>query len=922
MLRVFINPTHNPLNMSVGGIDRVVEAQVTMLPDHDISVVTSADEADLIANHATLDETRPGVPMVSHNHGLYWADYEFPSWTDHANRMIIDIMRRANAITAPSHWVAGAISRGILKVPEVIYHGVDIDEWQPDPNPSEYVIWNKGREDAVSNPKDMQELARRLPDIGFLSTFGIPATNVRITGPVSKDMMPKLVSKAKLYLNTPRETFGIGTIEALAAGVPVVGWDYGGQSEIIINDETGYLVPYGDYDLLAAAVREAIANHSRLSANARQDAIDRWQWKDRISQYADLYRSVFYDYHIDRPLVSIIVTTHNLARYLGDCLSSVSQQSIRDWECIVVDDYSNDDPKPIVDSINDDRFKYIRTKENVGLSIARNIGWTRSKGKYILFLDADDMLDRSALEILSDALDRDNGIHIAYGRIDTISDDGNNRQQNPWPNGGFDWRAQMSHLNQLSYSSMVRREVMERSGGYRARDWRAEDASLWCRLTSFGFIAKQVTDRSTLIYRLRSDSKSVIEANENTDRDGDWTRWFPWRTGATNGTEGEQVFYQNKKPKTVLVPFSAQGKPPIGRESWPVHHHEDPCVSVIIPVAPHHRRYIVDALDSLIAQTVISWEAIVIDDSVDSSMPEVIASHPFARVFYSQGNGTSRARNIGIMHARGQFILPLDADDVLEPTAIEEMLSAYTHHAGYIYSDCKIPNDPRKIDGEFELIEAVDYDQESFIRMGYTQDMPGAHSVTALIAKADLVDHPGYDESLAYWEDWKFFLDMARLGIQGTRVTKPLLIYRFETGIRRRASKIQEGLLREALRVEFEPYTTGEKQMCSCGGGAGGTIARNAALRALQVTKNEVESALPGDISNYTQNGEVRLKYIGGRDGSVVYRGVISRRKYNAGRDPQTLYIDVDSRDAPDLMRTGDFEIIDTASIAERLTWN
>ncbi len=885
-----------------------------------IDVASGPDNADVIANHATHLEERSSVPMVSHCHGLYWSGYEWPTWTEVANKSVIESMRRARIVTAPSQWVAAAITRGMLISPEVIYHGVDTDTWNPDGSPSSFVLWNKAREDAISNPKYMQELARMMPSTQFISTFGIPTSNVKVTGPFSQNQMKAILPRAGVYLSTTRETFGIGTIEALSCGVPVVGWDYGGQSEIVVNDQTGYLVPYGDYSLLKYAVTEAFANHDRLSKGARQDALDRWQWRDKVQQYAELYRSVYEANRVERPRVSIIVTTYNLTKYLNDCIQSVIDQSMNDWEIVVVDDCSQDDPKSLVDSMNDSRIHYIRTRENVGLALARNIGWTRSTGKYIIFLDADDMLDRATLELLTDALDRDSGIHIAYGSLDTVSDDGGSRRRNEWPRNDFDWRAQISHLNQLPYASMVRREVLERSGGYRERDWRAEDASMWMRLTSLGFRAKMVTDRPTLIYRFRSDSKSAQESREHADRDGDWTRWFPWRTGATSGREGEDVYYKNIRPNPSLVPFGAQGSPPGQKHSWPIHHHAHPVVSIVIPVAPLHQRYLVDALDSCLAQTIVDWEVIVIDDSRDASMPEIIQSHPFARVYHSLGKGTGRARNIGIMHAHGQFVLFLDADDILEPSALEDMLQAYVKHdGGYIYSDCKIPGDPKKIDLPGETIEAVDYDQETFIRSGYTDDMPGCHSVTILIAKADLDQTQGFDETLAYWEDWKLPLELAVLGIRGVRVPKPLLVYRFNTGVRRHASKAQEGAIKEALRQQFEPYTTGVKQMCACTGGNGGTPAKNAAMKALSLLQQL--SAVVKDVESvdqYVQDGKVRLRYIGEKFAGVPYRGRVSRRQYVFGRDPVNEFQDVDARDAPDLMRTGDFDIIDTAVVMER----
>lgn len=918
MIRVFINPVPNVSLPSIGGIDRVVEAQNKYLNNFNINVEHSPDNADLIANHATLLEERPGIPMVSHNHGLYWEDYDWPTWTEHANAQVIEVMRRAKAVTAPSHWVAGAITRGMLVSPTVIYHGVDTDEWLPDDNAG-YVLWNKGREDAVSNPGDMQELARISPDSLFVSTFGMPTTNVRIIGPVNYDMMKKIVGRSKLYLSTARETFGIGTVEALSCGVPVVGWDYGGQSEIIVHGETGYLAPYGDYNALAECLRMADRDRDRLSVNCREDAIERWSWEDKIQQYAELYHDVLNKFVVPRPRVSIIVTTHNLARYLGDCLSSIVDQSVRDWECIVVDDYSTDDPKQVVGEINDTRIKYIRTRENVGLSNARNIGWRRSTGKYIICLDADDMIDSATLEILGDALDRDTSIHIAYGRIDTVGENGSGRRQNEWPSRQFDWRGQMSHLNQLPYCSLMRREVLDQSGGYRERDWRAEDASFWCRVTSFGFRAKMVTDRPTLIYRFRQDSKSSNEHRDHPDRDGDWTRWFPWRTGAVSGQDGEEVYYRNIRPKSLTVPFGSQGTPKPPHLSWPVHHHENPVVSIIIPVVSSHQRYLIDALDSCIAQTVIDWEAIVIDDSNDGSMPDIIDTHPFARVFHSGGTGSSRARNIGIEHARGNFVLFLDADDVIDPMTLQDMLSAYIQNEGYIYSDCQIPHNSRRLDGTADIIEAVDYDQDLFIRSGYNEGFSGCHSVTALVATSDILATGGFDETLAYWEDWAIYLELARLGVRGTRIPKPLLTYRFDTGVRRQASFVQEGVLRKALAERFGPYASGEKPMCACTGGSGGQLAVKAATHALRVIAED-QSVTPkeGDIGQFVNNGMVRLRYIGNKTAAVPYRGPISRRQYSAGRDPECEFVDVDARDAPHLMRTGDFDIVD---ISEREDW-
>jgi glycosyltransferase involved in cell wall biosynthesis len=102
------------------------------------------------------------------------------------------------------------------------------------------------------------------------------------------------------------------------------------------------------------------------------------------------------------PAISVIIPTYNYARYLPAALNSVSEQSFADWECIVVDDGSTDDTKVVVsDFISKhpgQRFRYVYIP-NSGTSVAKNTGIDLALGKYIQFLDADDLLSAAKLEV-------------------------------------------------------------------------------------------------------------------------------------------------------------------------------------------------------------------------------------------------------------------------------------------------------------------------------------------------------------------------------------------------------------------------------------------------------------------------------------------------------------------------------------------
>jgi glycosyltransferase involved in cell wall biosynthesis len=899
-MRVYINPTYQGLDRADGGIRRVSEAQVRYLPEFGIGIANSPDEADLIINHGASLVERPGVPMVSACHGLMWEDYNFGEWGDKINSAVIDVLIRAQAITAPSKWVAHAITRGMLAQPTVVYHGVDADEWRHSEDCLGYVLWNKARVDPVSDPADMNEVAALLPDVPFVSTFGEMRGNVFLTGAVPYDQMRPIVQRAGVYLATARETFGIGTLEALAAGVPVAGWRYGGQEEIVIEGETGYLAEWGDYEGLAQAIRQCLAERERLSRNAIEDARTRWAWKDKIAQYAALYQDVLARWQAPRPKVSVVLTCYNLAQYLPDALNSVQAQTMRDYECIIVDDCSTDHTAQT--ALIGPNERYLCTPRNLGLSGARNYGWQHAKGKYVIFLDADDMLTPNALDLLATSLDARSDLHIAYGHLDTMDDAGQNRQRNPWPPSSFSWHQQLAHLNQLPYAAMMRREVLEQSGGYRTRDWRAEDAALWCRLSSLGFRFEKVTEDSTLIYRLRSNSKGATERKEHADVDGDWTAWYPWRLAGT-AEEGMRAVQAKQQPNPALVPFGAQGTPPLPLRCWPVPHHQHPVVSVIIPVGPGHAKYLTDALDSVQAQTCGAWECVVVADCDDIYS---LNGHPWAQLVLTGGigKGAGVARNIGLAHACAPLVLFLDADDLLPPRALERMLETYVENGGgYVYTDWAHLEDETRWDSPATWEKTPLYDQKTWFQ-GFQ------HPVTCLVETEHARAVGGFDEKLPAWEDWDFYLKLIVQGVCPVHLPGPLLLYRLESGTRRNAAKSQEEQLLAAIYDRYAKYITGEELVMGCCSGNASALA--AARTALDDMLEPLMGVEPVEFAPPpAQVSVVRMEFIGDEWGAQTWLSLDRQRQYRAGRNHQDRFIDAEAQDVQHLIDLGRFRVVE-----------
>ena len=97
-------------------------------------------------------------------------------------------------------------------------------------------------------------------------------------------------------------------------------------------------------------------------------------------------------------LVSIIVPSYNCAKYLPDTIQSVLSQTYENWEMIIVDDCSTDNTEEVVKGFADERIKYLKNEKNSGAALSRNYALREAKGRWIAFLDSDDMWMPEKLE--------------------------------------------------------------------------------------------------------------------------------------------------------------------------------------------------------------------------------------------------------------------------------------------------------------------------------------------------------------------------------------------------------------------------------------------------------------------------------------------------------------------------------------------
>ena len=97
-------------------------------------------------------------------------------------------------------------------------------------------------------------------------------------------------------------------------------------------------------------------------------------------------------------LVSIIMPSYNTARFIDKTIESVLKQTYKNWEMLIVDDCSTDNTEEIVSKYDDKRIIYLKNQKKSGAAVSRNKALKNAKGKWIAFLDSDDLWYPTKLE--------------------------------------------------------------------------------------------------------------------------------------------------------------------------------------------------------------------------------------------------------------------------------------------------------------------------------------------------------------------------------------------------------------------------------------------------------------------------------------------------------------------------------------------
>lgn len=122
-------------------------------------------------------------------------------------------------------------------------------------------------------------------------------------------------------------------------------------------------------------------------------------------------------------LVSIIMPSYNTALYIKETIQSVLDQTYQNWELIIVDDCSTDNTDEAVTSIKNEKIRYLKNDKNSGAAVSRNRALREAKGRWIAFLDSDDLWMPEKLEKQISFMEK-NGYSFSYTNYEEIDVEG------------------------------------------------------------------------------------------------------------------------------------------------------------------------------------------------------------------------------------------------------------------------------------------------------------------------------------------------------------------------------------------------------------------------------------------------------------------------------------------------------------------
>jgi glycosyltransferase involved in cell wall biosynthesis len=198
--------------------------------------------------------------------------------------------------------------------------------------------------------------------------------------------------------------------------------------------------------------------------------------------------------NMSKPLISIVISTYNHARYIDDAIQSVLNQSEKKYELIVVNSASTDNTAQVLKKYNKyPQITCVNLKKNIGISATVNYGIQLTKGEYIAFLNSDDMFLEDKIQKQIMYMESHRNVAATFTYMNFVDDRGKEYTDSTHPffdalNHGnrnrYEWLNHFFHrMNPLCYSSaVIRRTLLEECGQYNPLLFQLYDFDYWIKV--------------------------------------------------------------------------------------------------------------------------------------------------------------------------------------------------------------------------------------------------------------------------------------------------------------------------------------------------------------------------------------------------------------------------------------------------------
>lgn len=524
---------------------------------------------------------------------------------------------------------------------------------------------------------------------------------------------------------------------------------------------------------------------------------------------------------MENELISIVVPIYNVESYLRMCLDSISVQTYKNFECIMVNDGSTDSSQQIAEEyLTDSRFTLIN-QSNKGLSGARNTGIShiREESTFISFVDSDDYIYPDFLETLIEHIEDD--VDIIEGMIEYFHD------EIKVDNISHDFEKQILTtkneklgklaLNELRVSvfpKLFRKSLLTED--FFPKGWIFEDLAVVPELVSNS--GKWIKLPKVIYgYRIRPNS---ITTNEFSEEKLDVFKIF----------EKYDLFFKDESDRTKLlveklkylhlnyhdiefVPENNQYKQLYKQEKQKLlskiaDYESKALISIIVPIY-NVEKYLRQCLDSIRDQSYQNFECLLINDgSPDNSADicrEYLEKDSRFKYFEKENGGVSSARNLGIECSVGAYITFIDSDDWVDSDYLEVLynalidenvdISVSTYKRFHMADNCwyfhsfqrgyekRVFTNQELID-EFIALDTFDYSYRF---------------VCGKLVRKCLLDKIAFNEKTTLGEDMEFWLKLYLISNKIVYVNRDSYVYRVDNvnrhfGLEKIRSDIQQRL--------------------------------------------------------------------------------------------------------------------------------